>query len=256
MSATSQKQAFENIFSSDLSRWEFHDTSDPLTRYLRDRRLCLAMSCLKSQLGDDLLACSVLTVCGGVGGEATYFANRGFADVTNSDFSENALEVCRKRDARLKTLRLDAEAMDLPDESYDIVVVQDALHHLPRPVLGLNEMIRVARKAVVVLEPHEGLVARLFGTEWERHDDAVNYVFRWNKKLFCQVIFSQLLESEKAIQVRRVWDHNVVVGKTVSGLRGGWCSLVAAKCIYAALKPFNFLGNQLVGVLVKTASGR
>jgi ubiquinone/menaquinone biosynthesis C-methylase UbiE len=246
-----QRDAFEQIFSAEAARWHFHDTKDPLIRYLRDRRLHLALDAVRELAGISLEPLSVLLVCGGVGGEASFFANHGFADVTNTDFSQNALNVCERRDPRLKTRLLNAEAMDLEDGSYDLVVVQDGLHHLPRPALGLNEMIRVARKAVIVLEPHTGFVAKAIGTEWERHGDAVNFVYRWNLESFRQVILSQLLESPKSIRVIRLWDHNSVIRKVVSKLGGGGLSLFAAKAIYALLTPFNALGNNFIGVLVK-----
>lgn len=251
-----QREAFETIFSAEGDRWHFHDTKDPLIRYLRDRRLHLALDAVRKLAGGPIESLSVLLVCGGVGGEATFFTNHGFSDVTNTDFSENALSVCKRRDERLKTRLLNAEAMDLEDLSYDLVVVQDGLHHLPRPALGLNEMIRVARKAVIVLEPHTGLVAKAIGTEWERHGDAVNFVFRWNLELFRQVILSQLLESPKSIRVIRLWDHNSVIRKLVSKLGGGSLSLIAAKAIYALLTPLNLLGNNFIGVLVKQPSAR
>ena len=247
----SQQVSFEHIYKTKLSRWEFHDTKDPLTRYLRDRRLEIAVGLLRQELGEQLTSCSLLVVCGGVGGEATYFCNLGFKKVTNSDFSDNALDICRQRDPRPLTLQLNAESIALPDSSYDIVVVQDGLHHLPRPVLGLNEMIRVARRAVVVLEPHEGLIARLLGTQWERHHESVNYVFRWNRWLFNSVIYSQLLETEKRIYALRIWDHNMMILRAVRFLGGGQSSLVAAKMLYTLLAPFNFFGNMFIGVLVK-----
>ena len=249
-----QREAFEQIFSAEAARWHFHDTKDPLIRYLRDRRLHLAIGTLKRFCPGDLHALSVLVVCGGVGGEASFFANQGFTDVTNTDFSSNALEVCQRRDPRLKTRLLNAEAMDLQDQSYDLVVVQDGLHHLPRPVLGLNEMVRVARRAVIVLEPHTGLVARMIGTEWERHGDAVNFVFRWNRENFRQAILSQVLETPLDIAVIRLWDHNSVIRKIVSKLGGGTASLLASKIIYALLAPINMLGNNFIGVMVRRGS--
>jgi SAM-dependent methyltransferase len=251
MNTNSQKQAFESLFSADCARWAFHDTKDPLTRYLRDRRMNIALGFLERRLGSDLRSCSVLVSCGGVGGEASYFANQGFTNVTNSDFSENALAVCRQRDSRIKTLQINGEQMDLADNSFDLVLVQDGLHHLPRPALGLNEMARVARRAVVVIEPHAGLVARLIGTKWERHGDAVNFVFRWNQEFFEQVLLSQLLEAPLEIRVFRVWDHNSAVRKIVSKLGGGRASLAAAKLIYGCLAPLNFVGNNMVGVAIK-----
>lgn len=249
-----QRNAFESIFSAGSEKWHFHDTKDPLIRYLRDRRLNIAVDAIREITRGPIESLSVLLICGGVGGEATFFANKGFSDVTNSDFSENALAVCRQRDSRLKACILNAECMDLPDLSYDIVVVQDGLHHLPRPSLGLNEMVRVARKAVVVLEPHTGWVAKMIGTEWERHGDTVNFVYRWNLESFRQIILSQLLEAPKTIRVIRLWDHNSVIRKVVSKLGGGALSLFAAKAIYGILTPLNFFGNNFIGILVKQSS--
>jgi ubiquinone/menaquinone biosynthesis C-methylase UbiE len=98
------------------------------------------------QLALDELKCwTVPIVWGGVGGESTFFANQGFTSVTNSDFSTNALTLCSRFDARLKTLELNAEHLDLPDDSHDLVVVQAGLHHPSRPVLGYTEMLRVSR---------------------------------------------------------------------------------------------------------------
>lgn len=246
-----QKNAFEKFFRPEATRWHFHDTKEPLTRYLRDRRLHLALDAVRKLAGGSIESLSVLVVCGGVGGEATFFANNGFSEVTNTDFSENALDVCKHRDPRLKTRLLNAEAMDLDDLSYDLVVVQDGLHHLPRPALGLNEMIRVARRAVLVLEPHTGWVAKAIGTKWERQFGAVNFVYRWNLESFRQVILSQLLESPKSIRVTRLWDHNVVIGKIASKLGRGSLGVFAAKAIYATLTPFNAFGNNFIGVLWK-----
>ena len=253
---TSQKTSFEHTYNTDLLRWRIHDTKDPLIRYLRDRRLERAIALLRQELGKHLTNCSILILCGGVGGEATYFCNLGFTQVTNSDFARNALDICSQRDPRIKTLQLNAESIDLPDESYDIIVVQDGLHHLPRPVAGLNEMIRVARRAVVVLEPHEGLIARLLGKQWERHHESVNYVFRWNRWLFRSVIYSQLLETEKHIYGLRIWDHNSVVRRVVGFFGNGRLSLAGAKFIYMLLAPLNFLGNNFIGVLIKKPSRR
>jgi hypothetical protein len=60
------------------------------------------------------------------------------------------------------------------------------LHHLPRPVTGFTEMLRVAKKAVIVIEPYDSLIGNLLGTEWEEQGTAINYVYRWDKNSFTQ----------------------------------------------------------------------
>jgi SAM-dependent methyltransferase len=246
-----QRSVFERNFGRDPGDFAFHDTKNLVVRYLRDRRLNKVMERLQHYLGQDLSQVSALCVCGGVGGEATYLRNAGIGEVTNTDFSENALGVCRARDPRLKTRLLNAETMDLENESFDVVLVQDGLHHLPRPVLGFNEMLRVARKAVIVLEPQSGWSGRILGREWEEHEGTFNYVFRWNADLLKSATRSQLLKRDLAFEVIRLWDHSGCVHRAVYPLGNGKLSLLAAKSIYAALTPLNFLGNQFIGMVFK-----
>ena len=129
-----QRAEHDAIYSDrSESRWAFHYTADPLIRYLRDRRLDIALKTIARHGTLDPARQSALLVCGGVGGEGTYLANQGFSDVTVSDISPEGLEQCRRMDPRLKTRVLNAEDMaELPDSSVDIVLVQDGLHHLPR----------------------------------------------------------------------------------------------------------------------------
>lgn len=245
-----QKDAFEETYQSGDERWAFHYTADPLIRFLRDRRLTLGLRVLRGATGPDVDLQSVLVVCGGVGGEGTFFRKSGFDDVTVSDFSNEALERCRRFDPELKTLLIDAEDMQLPDSAYDVVIVQDGLHHLPRPPLGFAEMLRVARVGVIVIEPYRGLVGRLLGREWEVHGSAVNYVFRWDANLIEQCTRSYLLSRETQVIVTRIWDHNVAIGSLVKHLPMG-LRVHAAKMIYAALSVVSRIGNMMVAVILK-----
>lgn len=254
------QESYEQSYSrSRTSDWEFHDTTEPIMRYLRDRRLQIAIDQLCRRTGETPQQWNALVVCGGVGGEGTYLANRGCRSVLVSDFSTAALEICKQRDPRLGTVQQNAEALTLPDNSYDVALVQDGLHELRRPMLGLTEMLRVARRAVVVIEPHGGLVARLLGTVWERHeggsDDAgkaENYVFRWNTQVFTDVTRSYLLDEAKEVQVIRFWDHNVTIRRVANAVGGGRLGLATAKATYALLDAgLWWIGNALVGIVLK-----
>lgn len=234
------------------SRWAFHYTDDPLIRYIRDRRLHLAMSILARHGHLNPASQRVLVTCGGVGGEGTFLANNyGFEDVTVTDFSEKALENCKRFDPRLKTRLLDAEDMtEVEDDSYDIALVQDGLHHLSRPVLGFTEMLRVARFAIIVIEPAWSLAGKIIGTKWEVHDDAINYVFRWNRSILEQATLSYLLRKDVIIEACRIWDHSLYVQKSVNRLPRQH-QLTAARAIYSALEPANRAGNMMIGVVIK-----
>lgn len=259
-------ESYERSYArSSASDWDFHDTRDPTMRYLRDRRLQIAIDHLCTLSGQSPPEWSALVVCGGVGGEGTFLANRGFRSVMVSDFSAHALDICTRRDPRLQTKQLNAESLAMPDCSYDVVLVQDGLHELRRPVLGLTEMLRVARRAVVVIEPHGGLVARLMGTVWEVHEDgngvggpgtAQNYVFRWNRRVFRDVARSYLLDEVAKVEVVRFWDHNVTVRRLAEGVGGGRLGLAAAKATYLALNGLWWMGNAMAGIVLKHASNR
>lgn len=248
-----QQQVFEEIFAeSDLKRWEFHDSLDPLIRYLRDRRIKIGvqnfLNVTKSKASD----WNVLVICGGVGGEGTFLENLGFRSVVVSDFSNSALQLCKLRDKQLETLKLNAENLNLDDNSFDLVIVQDGLHHLSRPILGFTEMLRVAQKGVIVIEPHTGIIANLFGQKWECKKEVINFVFRWNRLIFEQVTKSYLLQLPKSIRVIRLWDHNVVMGKIAKIFGGKKLGLLMVKICYGILntvfKPF---GNMMIGIVIK-----
>ena len=192
-----------------------------------------------------------LVICGGAGGEASYLRKAGFARVVNSDFSSEAVARARERDPDIESLVINAQDNHLPDEAFDLVFVQDGLHHLPRPASGLNEMLRVAKRAVVVLEPHTGLVARLMGTKWEKHGETVNFVFRWNNCIFCQIALSQLLQRQCTIICLRMWDHSGLVYKVAKFPRVRQCEKFIAQFLYSLLTPFNFLGNSFTGIILK-----
>ncbi|MBS1533041.1 MAG: class I SAM-dependent methyltransferase [Bacteroidetes bacterium] len=247
-----QQNIFEEIYSKDnAARFSFNVTNDPLIRYLRDRRLQKALDFIKANSnGEDIYQWKVLVVCGGVGGEGIFFIRKGFHDVTVSDISENSLQICRELEPKIKTVVLNGEDTGLPENAYDLVIVQDGLHHLPRPTTGFTEMLRTARKGVVVIEPYYGTVGNLIGTEWEVHGDSTNYVYRWNRMMVSQAVKSYLLKEFKAIKVFRLWDHNVVVRKLSQKFPGS-VQLPIAKFVYALLTPFGFLGNMMVAVVLK-----
>lgn len=247
-----QHAAYEEIYGPTRPNdYETHVSSERLVRYLRDRRLSRALGFLESRVGaDELREWSVLVVCGGAGGEGIFFLRSGFGDVTVSDVSGNSLQLAKKLEPRLKTCVLNAEQIELRNDSYDLVVVQDGLHHLPRPALGLTEMLRVAAKAVVVVEPHDSLVGNLIGTKWEVHDDAINYVYRWNARMVEQTVKSYLLQDHATIKVFRFWDHGLMAHKTVE-LLPKRIRYATAKGIYSLLALLNFAGNNMVCVVCK-----
>lgn len=244
--------------SLNPGRWGFHDTPDPLIRYVRDRRQILAVERLLDTtrtFPKDWK--SVLVICGGVGGEGTFLAKRGFPIPTVCDFMGGLLRIMQTRDPRLRGVVADSARLPFADASYDLVLVQDGLHHLKNPPLGLAEMLRVTRRAIIVIEPHEGVVARLIGTKVEKDEEtgALNFVFRWNRWLFTQGVSSFWVGQEFQIQVLRFWDHSTAMLRIFRWLPGDIPRLRAIQVSYWILKNlFGWAGNMFVGIAIKRIS--
>jgi SAM-dependent methyltransferase len=226
---------------------------DPLTEYLISWRLREAMRrVMKAANGRLSRACRVLVLCAADGYEGSLLRDLEFEDVTVSDISPVAVSVALTRDPRLKGITLNAEDTGLDDSSFDLVITQDALHHLQRPVQGFTEMLRISRYGVIFLEPHDSLIGRMVGTKWEVHDEAKNYVFRWRKKLVGDLAASYLGSQSFRNLSFSFWHHNIVFGKLRKSFGGGPTAVYTIRGIKTVLDvALPGLGNQFCGLVLK-----
>lgn len=126
---------------------------------------------------------TALVICAGSGMESEYLARAGWR-VTALDISCDAVRRAGERARRFGVAyeRVAGEAERLPfaDGAFDVVFVHDGLHHLADPYRGVAEMLRVARRGVVIAEPADAALTRLavrLGISG-RYEDAGNFVFR------------------------------------------------------------------------------
>jgi len=69
----------------------------------------------------------------------------------------------------------------LNDESFDFVLIKEALHHFPRPYLALYEALRVCRIGVVIFEPNgeePGVISKILRVLRRRN---TNSYYRFEK---------------------------------------------------------------------------
>ncbi len=69
-----------------------------------------------------------------------------------SDISDAFLKEAHNEGLIREYLKINVEHIDLNENSFDYVSCREAFHHFPRAYLGLYEMIRVAKKGVIVTE--------------------------------------------------------------------------------------------------------
>jgi len=224
---------------------------DILSRHIREKRARLALRILTTGPYSSLIR-TCLFVCGGTGDTSNLFMKTLNVEVTVTDISEEMLSKAREITPGIQTKVLDAERLDMPDGSYDLVVVQDGLHHLSRPALGLAEMLRVARKAIVVIEPAAGFAARLFGKKYEHVDGKPsNYVFRWNYRMFASTVRSYMVNRPHRIIFRRFWYHNMVISRLAGVFGRGPMAVFLSKVLeFVPSVLFPLGGNQMLGIVL------
>lgn len=91
----------------------------------------------------------------GDSGSDAFWLSRRAKHVTASSISTSQLSYLQQAGhlPGVTVAAYNAEAIDRADESVDYVYCKEAYHHFPRPAIGLHEMCRVARRAVVLCEP-------------------------------------------------------------------------------------------------------
>lgn len=192
----------------------------------RNRFERVLRNCVQS-MGLDLM--SDVLVAGGSAEDGRTLHRIGFTRVTLSNLLDpRPSEQADLNDAEMRTVRVDAEAMELADNSYDLVLAHEVLHHCRSPHKALLEMLRVSRKHVILLEPNNSfsmqvllrlrfsfpyelpaVIASGFQTGDVRDSSIPNYIYRWNAVDVYQTTASYLAESEFDLYTQGYWDFNV-----------------------------------------------
>jgi ubiquinone/menaquinone biosynthesis C-methylase UbiE len=92
---------------------------------------------------------------GRYGSDAHYLLEKGISNLLATDISGKLLKIAKKDKYILKFKEINAESINLEDGSYDYAFCKESFHHFPRPIIALYEMIRVVRKGIVLIEPHD-----------------------------------------------------------------------------------------------------
>ena len=101
---------------------------------------------------------SWLTIGDHYGHDAMRIRDHGNKNVIPSSLNTSQLQNAKELGLIENYLCINAEKIDLPDNSFDFVVCKEALHHMPRPYMAIYEMIRVAKKGVCFIEPNDPVI--------------------------------------------------------------------------------------------------
>jgi len=149
--------------------------------------------------------------------EAITFKKFPFRKILLTGFyspSKKILEIM-KTDPRISYKRQNMEKLSFNSKSYDLVFCKEALHHLPRPVLGLYEMLRVCKQSVIIIEPYETFLGKILeffnlsSTYETNHKGNIkfrdNFVYRWSKNQLKNILNSYYLESGYSLNITLCW---------------------------------------------------
>ena len=92
---------------------------------------------------------------GRYGTDANALMRLGAQNVHSSDISDKLLKIGAQEGFINEYSVQNAEALSFDDGSFDYVLCKETYHHLPRPHIALHEMFRVAKKAVILIEPRD-----------------------------------------------------------------------------------------------------
>lgn len=130
-----------------LDNWQKQKQENTINYWIHKRLFTLA----------DVLAqpaTSWLTVGDGYGLDANYLKEKG-CTATASDISATFLEATKERDLIDAFSIQNVEKITFEDNSFDYSFCKEAYHHFPRPMMGVYEMLRVSKKAAVLIEPQD-----------------------------------------------------------------------------------------------------
>lgn len=119
----------------------------------------------------------------GSGIDIYYLSKFYNAKILASDYSNEAIERVRKTFAGIEVKVEDNEKLSFNDNYFDWSFIAASLHHLPRPIVGLYELLRVSKQGIIVIEPYDSLLTRIavsLGMA-QKYEASGNYVYRFSR---------------------------------------------------------------------------
>jgi len=120
----------------------------------------------------------------GKGADVHYLRKFYEPEIYVCDIAENAVAVAMASFENIRGGVGDIECLPFEDNSFDYSFVAASLHHLSEPILGLYELLRVAKDGVIVIEPNDSILTRIATFLGFAHqvEESGNYVFRFSKR--------------------------------------------------------------------------
>jgi ubiquinone/menaquinone biosynthesis C-methylase UbiE len=132
----------------------------------------------------DLKSFRWLTIGDGAGMDAWRLINAGFINTVASDLTDSILVETHKRGHIKEYAAINAERIQLEDDSFDFVLCKETLHHMSSPFKAMHECLRVAKFAVVMIEPQDPMIDLPINPQYDvpGYEEVGNYVYTFSKR--------------------------------------------------------------------------
>lgn len=98
-----------------------------------------------------------LTIGDGRFGTSAIYINKYGGKPLPTDIDISLLKIAKEKHWIASYVYANAEALPFNDNEFDFAFCKEAYHHFPRAYIGIYEMLRIAKKAVILIEPCDWL---------------------------------------------------------------------------------------------------
>jgi len=164
-------------------------------------------------------------IVGGSAEDEQILRHVGFKNIVNSNLPTDMDRLAGGNSVREQHLALDAENLDLPADSFDLVFASEVLHHCISPHRAVCEMLRVSRRFVWFMEPNDSMamnaLVRLklsfpyelpavidhnYQSGGVRDSQIPNFIYRWNRHEVFKTVSSCIPERIFSVRAHPYWD--------------------------------------------------
>lgn len=195
---------------------------------------------------------------GRYGSDAAYLHSRGVSVIATS-LTDDRLQYAHEQGYIPAFQAENAERISLQNDAVDFVLCKEAYHHFPRPPVALYEMLRVARTAVVLIEPLDnpklldgmkGLLKRVIrGDREQQFEPSGNYLYRLNIRELGKLMTAM---GGKTLAFKGINDfyHGALGSHVASGINAGFMLTKFGVVVQNVLSRLGLMGFGLGCVVV------
>ncbi len=202
-----------------------------------------------------------MTVGDGRFGSDAYMLSELGCDVTATSLTDESLIIARERGIIEKFKTINAEQIDLEDNAFDYVFCKESYHHFPRPPVAFYEMLRVARRGVILIEPQRArerpldklkrLVKRVVRQDGiDLFEPIGNYIFRVDVAQIRDMMLSLHMTTLSHQYFNDFWNPRWSAAKAGSGGRLPWFLTRAGVAVQDILGRLRLMDYGLAVVVV------